>query len=67
MMEPLKAELDRMIKLEVIHKLHINETTDWVHNLVPCKETKWQIESVFRSQDYQQRSMFQHSQCQNFQ
>ena len=34
MMEPLKAELDRMIKLGVIRKLHINEATDWVHNLV---------------------------------
>ena len=34
MMEPLKAELDQMIKLGVIHKLHINEATDWVHNLV---------------------------------
>ena len=32
MMEPLKAELDRMVK--VICKLHINEATDWVHNLV---------------------------------
>ena len=34
MMEPLKAELDQMIKLGVIRKLHINEATDWVHNLV---------------------------------
>ena len=34
MMEPLKAELDRMINLGVIRKLHINEATDWVHNLV---------------------------------
>ena len=34
MMEPLKAELDQMIKLGVICKLHINEATDWVHNLV---------------------------------
>ena len=34
MMEPLKAELDCMLKLGMIHKLHINEATDWVHNLV---------------------------------
>ena len=34
MMEPLKMEIDRMLKLGVIHKLHINEATDWVHNLV---------------------------------
>ena len=34
MMEPLKAELDRMIKLGVIRKLNINKATDWVHNLV---------------------------------
>ena len=34
MMEPLKAELDHMLKLGVIQKLHINEATDWVHNLV---------------------------------
>ena len=34
MMEPLKGELDHMLKLGVIHKLHINEATDWVHNLV---------------------------------
>ena len=34
MLEPLKAEIDRMFKLGVIHKLHINEATDWVHNLV---------------------------------
>ena len=34
MLEPLKDELDRMVKLGVIYKLHINEATDWVHNLV---------------------------------
>ena len=34
MLEPLKTELERMLKLGVIHKLHINEATDWVHNLV---------------------------------
>ena len=34
MMEPLKTELDQIIKLGVIRKLHINEATDWVHNLV---------------------------------
>ena len=34
MLEPLKAEINRMLKLGVIHKLHINEATDWVHNLV---------------------------------
>ena len=34
MLEPLKMELERMLKLGVIHKLHINEATDWVHNLV---------------------------------
>ena len=34
MMEPLKAELGHMLKLGVIRKLHINEATDWVHNLV---------------------------------
>ena len=34
MMEPLKAELDCMVKLGMIQKLHINETMDWVHNLV---------------------------------
>ena len=33
-MEPLKAELDRMVKLGVMRKLHINEATHWVHNLV---------------------------------
>ena len=34
MLEPLKAEIDRMLKLGVICKLHTNETTDRVHNLV---------------------------------
>ena len=34
MLDPLKSELDRMLKLGVICKLHINEATDWVHNLV---------------------------------
>ena len=34
MLEPLKTELERMLKLGVIRKLHINEATDWVHNLV---------------------------------
>ena len=34
MMEPLKAELEHVVKLGVIRKLHINEATDWVHNLV---------------------------------
>ena len=32
MLEPLKTELERMLKLGVIHKLHINEAMDWVHN-----------------------------------
>ena len=34
MLHPLKSELDRQLKLDVIRKLHINEATDWVHNLV---------------------------------
>ena len=34
MMEPLKAELECMVKLGVIRELHINEAMDWVHNLV---------------------------------
>ena len=34
MLDPLMSELDRMLKLGVIHKLHINEAIDWVHNLV---------------------------------
>ena len=32
MLEPLKQ--NRMFKLVVVRKLHINEATDWVHNLV---------------------------------
>ena len=38
MLNPLKSELDRMLKLGVIHKLHINEATDWVHNLVLARK-----------------------------
>ena len=38
MMEPLKIELEHMVKLGVIRKLHINEATDWVHNLVPVRK-----------------------------
>ena len=38
MMELLKAELDCMLKLGVIRKLHINEAMDWVHNLVLVKK-----------------------------
>ena len=34
MMELLKVELERMVKLGVIRKLHINKAMDWVHNLV---------------------------------
>ena len=34
MLEPLKTEIDRMLKLGVVQKLHTNEATDWVHNLV---------------------------------
>ena len=34
MLEPLKTEIERMLKLGVICKLHINEAMDWVHNLV---------------------------------
>ena len=34
MLQPLKSELERMIKIGLIHKLLINEATDWVHNLV---------------------------------
>ena len=33
----LKEELDRMLKLEVIRKLDINEASDWVHTLVVIK------------------------------
>ena len=39
MLDPLKSGLDRMLKLGVIKKLHINEATDWVHNLV-CLENQ---------------------------
>ena len=34
MLELLKEVIDRMLKLGVICKLHINKATDWVHNLV---------------------------------
>ena len=35
MIEPLKAELNRMEQLECyMQKLDINEATDWCHNLV---------------------------------
>ena len=34
MVKPLKCEIDRMLELGVIHKLDINEATDWVNNLV---------------------------------
>ena len=38
MMELLKAELECMVKLGVIRKLHINEAMDWVHNLVVVRK-----------------------------
>ena len=34
MIQPLKKELTRIEQLGVIHKLDINEATDWCHNLV---------------------------------
>ena len=34
MVNPLKAEIERMTKLGVIRKLDINKATDWCHNLV---------------------------------
>ena len=34
MVKPLKCEIDRMLELGIIHKLDINEATNWVHNLV---------------------------------
>ena len=34
MIDPLKQEIEWMIKLGVIRKLDINEATDWCHNLV---------------------------------
>ena len=43
MMEPLKAELDRMIILGVIRKLHINEAMDWVHNLVLVRKSNGKL------------------------
>ena len=40
MLEPLKMEIERTLKLGVIHKLHIYEATDWVHNLVLVRKPK---------------------------
>ena len=38
MTEPLKKKIERMEHLKVIHKLDMNEATDWCHNLVlVCK------------------------------
>ena len=38
MIEPLKREIERMEYLKVIHKLDINEATNWCHNLIlVCK------------------------------
>ena len=34
MIDPLKQEIEQMIKLGVIRKLDINEATEWCHNLV---------------------------------
>ena len=33
-MDPLKKEIERIQRLQVIQKLDINEATDWCHNLV---------------------------------
>ena len=53
MLEPLKDEIDRMLKFGVICKLHVNEATDWVHNLVLVRKTQWQIVGLFRSKNDQ--------------
>ena len=37
--EPLKRELERMVKMGVITTVH--EAIDWYHNLVAIQWTKW--------------------------
>ena len=43
MLEPFKAKIERMLKLGVIHKCHINEATDWVHNLVLVRKSNGKL------------------------
>ena len=43
MVDPLKQEIDRMMKLDVIRKLDINEATDWCHNLVLVQKTNGKL------------------------
>ena len=43
MLQPLKSELERMMKIGVICKLHINEVTDFIHNLVLVRKTNGKL------------------------
>ena len=42
-MEPLKSEIDWMLKVGVIHKPYINEASDWVHNLVLVRKSNGKL------------------------
>ena len=65
MINPLKQEIEQMIKLGVIRKLDINEATDWCHNLVIVCKSNGKLKSMLRPQNNQQGIKSQHPQHQD--
>ena len=43
MQEPLKAELDKLVKEEILHKVDISEPIEWLNSFVCVKKANGKI------------------------
>ena len=46
MQEPLKLELDKLVKEGILHKVDISEPIEWLNIICVCEKVKWQNKIV---------------------
>ena len=47
MQEPLKSELDKLVKEEILHKVHISEPIEWLNSFVCVKRPMGKSDCVW--------------------
>ena len=54
MQEPLKVELEKLVKEGIIHKVDISEPIEWLNSFVCVKKSKWQNKAMSGSNSFEQ-------------
>ena len=55
MQEPLKLELDKLVKEEILHKVNISEPIEWLNGCCHlCEKGQWENQIVSGSNSFEQ-------------